>query len=143
MHVSFSLPDLLRLFKHLRGSRVQGILAHSTLRVTAMEGQIFLENPQLAAGVEALVLEPGAFTFSRLRFHALLKGFSGRERLTLQAGPEFLQVGTQRLKLRMEGFEPRPRLPAYFEASRFRPQKVPSTVLSAGSYKLSFGDPRG
>lgn len=143
MHVLFSLPDLLRLFKHLRGSRDQGIIAHPELRITAIEGQIFLENPHLAAGVAALVIEPGAFTFSRLRLHALLRSCAGRETLTLEAEPSLLKVGTLRVAMPLLDFEPAPRLPAFFNRSQYQVHKVPSPAFTSGAYSLSFGDGGG
>lgn len=139
MHVSFSLPDLLRLFKHLRGNRVQGIASHPLLRVTAVDGQLCLENPSLAVGIEALVVEPGSFVVERTHFARLLRSFASRDTLTIQAGPSHLSLGTFRINGPLEGYDPQPRLPELFERPRYGRQKVPSTVFASGAYSVAFG----
>lgn len=106
MNLSFNRKDALRLLRHL----ARGATAGKNVRVVALGARLHFENNETSADMEALVLEPGAFTVNRLVLARLLRSFEGKHSLTLMADAREFRLNG--FKGQVQGYEPRPKLGA-------------------------------
>jgi len=126
MNVSFERAAALKMLKHLKGGRDAGIGRKPVLRVVATGGRIYFEAGPIAAGIEALVLEPGAFQIQRQLLANLLSSFNDRKIILLEADANLLRVGN--FTLGLQAFEPAPTPPD------------DADFLATGSLRISGGE---
>jgi hypothetical protein len=104
VNLSFNRKDALRLLRHLARGRTAG----DGLRVVALGARLHFETDESSADMEALVLEPGAFTVNRQVLARLLRSFEGKDSLTLSASAREFRLNG--FKGQVRGYESRPKL---------------------------------
>jgi len=97
MEFTLELPVLIKMVQQV-GKKMPGRKpADPTLRLSACAARVFVESNQTVAGTEALVLEDGSCTLPTKLFLELLKSYSPRPHLTIEADERKVRFGSTTL----------------------------------------------
>jgi len=121
MKFSIALSDLENLLKTL-APRPK---AKDTFTLSACSARVFVECKGDIGGIEALVFEDGAVTLPAKSFRELLKTYKGRTSLTLEGGPDWLSIGT--FRMRVAHYNPNPKPPGEFQVFRTAAPPAPNS----------------
>lgn len=113
MKITVELPALVKMVRQV-GKRMPGQKqADSTLRLYACAARVFVEANQTVAGMEALVLEDGGCTLPREVFLKLLKSYTPKPHIIIEADERMVRFGSTTLN--SVGYSPTATPPAQFQ----------------------------
>jgi hypothetical protein len=90
MNVTFERQKVIAILRAFKRSEDS---IDTALRLTAAGDKFIIESAHGEGTVEAMVLEPGAFSTKLAAFDRLLRTYIGAQMLTLQADPTRFRIG--------------------------------------------------
>ncbi len=88
---------LVRMPEMLEGKSRGRVRRMQFVRLTACAPRVFVEANEMTAGIEALVLVYGTCHLRRVPFLGVMKSFTGRENVSIEADEQWLRMANSQM----------------------------------------------
>jgi hypothetical protein len=106
MNVTFERQRVVSLLRALKKSENS---SDAVLRLAAANDRLFIQCEHGQGSIDAMVIEPGAFSTKLVAFDRLLRSYIGAQMLTLQADPRRFRIGG--FSANASDYDPAPTIP--------------------------------